>query len=80
MEAVAGHARAGGVERERGHAPAAVERALDEADGLGAVLGVASRAGRPISYLTTGQGVPDDIEPADRDRLAALILGQEAVR
>ena len=52
---------------------------LDEADGLGAVLGVVSRAGRPVSYLTTGQGVPDDIEPADRDRLAALILGQEAL-
>ncbi|QDV38678.1 flagellar biosynthesis protein FlhF [Tautonia plasticadhaerens] len=51
---------------------------LDEADGLGAVLGVVSRASRPISYLTTGQGVPDDIEPADGDRLAALILGREA--
>ncbi|MEW4571141.1 flagellar GTP-binding protein [Tautonia sp. JC769] len=52
---------------------------LDEADRLGALLGVVSRAGRPVSYLTTGQGVPDDIEGADRDRLAALILGQEAV-
>jgi flagellar biosynthesis protein FlhF len=52
---------------------------LDEALGLGAVLGVVSRAARPISYLTTGQGVPDDIEPADPDRLAALVLGQEAL-
>ncbi|WP_169977480.1 flagellar biosynthesis protein FlhF [Tautonia rosea] len=52
---------------------------LDEADRLGALLGVVSRAGRPVSYLTIGQGVPDDIESADRDRLAALILGQEAV-
>jgi flagellar biosynthesis protein FlhF len=52
---------------------------LDEAIGLGAVLGVVSRAARPLSYLTTGQGVPDDIEPADPDRLAALILGQEAL-
>jgi flagellar biosynthesis protein FlhF len=52
---------------------------LDEADRLGALLGVVSRSGRPVSYLTIGQGVPDDIEGADRDRLAALILGQEAV-
>ncbi|RUL82940.1 flagellar biosynthesis protein FlhF [Tautonia sociabilis] len=52
---------------------------LDEADTLGPLLGVIARAGRPITYLTTGQGVPDDIEPADRDRLAALILGQEAL-
>jgi len=52
---------------------------LDEADGLGAVLGVLGHADRPVSYLTTGQAVPDDIEPADRSRLARLILGHEAV-
>jgi len=50
---------------------------LDEADGLGGVLGVLGQANRPVSYLTTGQGVPDDIEPADRGRLARLILGHE---
>jgi len=52
---------------------------LDEADGLGGVLGVLGLADRPVSYLTTGQAVPDDIEPADRARLARLILGHEAV-
>jgi flagellar biosynthesis protein FlhF len=52
---------------------------LDEADGLGGVLAVLGQADRPVSYLTTGQAVPDDIEPADRARLARLILGQEAV-
>lgn len=52
---------------------------LDEAEGLGGVLAVIGQANRPVSYLTTGQAVPDDIEPADRSRLAALILGQEAV-
>ena len=30
-------------------------------------------------YLTTGQAVPDDLEPADRRRLARLILGHEVV-
>jgi flagellar biosynthesis protein FlhF len=52
---------------------------LDEADGLGGILGVLGQADRPVSYLTTGQAVPDDIEPADRARLARLILGQEAI-
>ena len=52
---------------------------LDEADGLGGVLAVIGQANRPVSYLTTGQAVPDDIEPADRARLAALILGHEEV-
>jgi flagellar biosynthesis protein FlhF len=52
---------------------------LDEADGLGGILAVIGQANLPVSYLTTGQAVPDDFEPADRTRLARLILGQEAV-
>ncbi len=52
---------------------------LDEAEGLGGVLGVLGQANRPVSYLTTGQAVPDDIEPADRGRLARLILGHEVL-
>jgi flagellar biosynthesis protein FlhF len=52
---------------------------LDEADGLGGILAVLGQANRPVSYLTTGQAVPDDIEPADRSRLARLILGQEVI-
>jgi len=40
---------------------------------------VLGQADRPVSYLTTGQAVPDDIEPADRGRLARLILGEEVV-
>ena len=52
---------------------------LDEADGLGGVLAVLGHADRPVSYLTTGQAVPDDIEPADRARIARLILGLDVV-
>jgi flagellar biosynthesis protein FlhF len=53
---------------------------LDEAEGLGGALAVIAHAGRPVSYLTTGQAVPDDIEPADRRRLARMIVsGQESV-
>ena len=50
---------------------------LDEADSLGGILGVLGMSSRPVSYLTTGQAVPDDSEPADRMRLARLILKQE---
>ena len=52
---------------------------LDEAAGLGALLGVVARSARPISYVTNGQAVPDDIEPADPNRLASLILGRGAI-
>ena len=61
------------------HADRLILTKLDEADGLGGVLAVLGQADRPVSYLTTGQAVPDDIEPADRARLARLILGHEAV-
>ena len=52
---------------------------LDEASGMGALLSVARRINLPISYLTAGQAVPDDIEPAHPRRIARLILGQERV-
>jgi flagellar biosynthesis protein FlhF len=47
---------------------------LDEASGLGNVLPVLRTSGLPLSYLTNGQNVPDDIETADSRRLAQLIL------
>ncbi len=50
---------------------------LDEAAGLGNLLALAEEVPLPISYLTTGQDVPGDIEPARADRLARLILGTD---
>lgn len=50
---------------------------LDEVDGLGTVLSTQQAIGLPISYVTTGQDVPDDIEPAEAERLANLIIGKE---
>lgn len=52
---------------------------LDEADSLGAVLSLNRELNLPVSYLTTGQNVPDDIEPALYDRLARLILGRDVL-
>ncbi len=48
-------------------------------DRHGRSLSVARRVNLPISYLTAGQAVPDDIEPAHPRRIARLILGQERV-
>jgi flagellar biosynthesis protein FlhF len=47
---------------------------LDEADSFGLVLNVACAGNVPISYVTTGQGVPDDIASANSQKLAQLIL------
>ncbi|MEX2286798.1 MAG: flagellar biosynthesis protein FlhF [Planctomycetaceae bacterium] len=52
---------------------------LDEAAGMGTLLSIARRIPLPISYLTTGQDVPDDIEPATPGRIARLVLGQDKI-
>lgn len=50
---------------------------LDEAHELGVMLNLARRVGLPVSYLTTGQDVPDDIEGAETQRMARLVLGHD---
>jgi flagellar biosynthesis protein FlhF len=50
---------------------------LDEATGFGNLLPVLRSCRLPLSYLTNGQNVPDDIESARVDRVARLILGME---
>jgi len=51
---------------------------IDEASKFGLILDVLARVRKGISYLTTGQKIPQDIEPASVPRLAGLILGDEA--
>lgn len=48
---------------------------LDEANGLGNLLPLLRGSQLPLSYLTNGQNVPDDIEVADSRRLARAVLG-----
>lgn len=48
---------------------------LDEATGLGNLLSVVRGCGLPISYVTDGQNVPDDIRVAKQRTLAQQILG-----
>ena len=48
---------------------------LDETSSYGTLLNVADRTGIPLSYLTTGQKVPEDLEIAEGGKLASLIVG-----
>ncbi|MFQ5414072.1 MAG: flagellar biosynthesis protein FlhF [Phycisphaerae bacterium] len=48
---------------------------LDEAIGFGVILTCLEHVDAGLSYVTTGQDVPDDIEVGERGRLAAMILG-----
>jgi len=48
---------------------------LDESTRFGNILNAAAQSQLPISYLTTGQMVPEDIEVATSERLADLVLG-----
>ena len=47
---------------------------LDEAASLGHLLPVVRKSQLPLSYLTDGQDVPDDIQIAQPRKLAQLLL------
>lgn len=48
---------------------------IDETASYGALVNEASERGLPISFLCTGQKIPDDLEPASTTRLTDLVLG-----
>jgi flagellar biosynthesis protein FlhF len=52
---------------------------LDEVTGLGNVLPVLRSARLPVSYLTCGQSVPDDIVVAEIPKLVPVLLGQASL-
>jgi len=47
---------------------------LDEAESFGVILNAALVGKIPISYVTTGQGVPDDIAPGKAETLAQMVV------
>ncbi len=49
---------------------------LDEAVGFGVVLNCLTKASAELSFVTTGQDVPDDIEVGDGRLLTARMLGR----
>jgi len=50
----------------------------DETEAYGAILNVSQSADMSLSYITTGQNVPDDIIIATPQLVAKMILGDEA--
>lgn len=48
---------------------------VDEVDSMGVMLYIAKTSGRPLSYMTTGQSVPDDIAGIDVEDVVRSILG-----
>lgn len=52
---------------------------LDEAVSIGNVIEAVSKFRIPIGYITTGQKIPDDIEPAELDKIAKIVLQDSVV-
>ncbi len=49
---------------------------IDETSSYGAMVSEAARRGLPVSFLTAGQQIPDDLEAATKVRLVELVMGQ----
>ena len=50
---------------------------LDEAVTYGPLLSIIHRHHLPLSYVTTGQAVPDDIRTVEASQLAAMVYSGE---
>lgn len=50
---------------------------LDETVSYGSLCNILELLGRPVSFFTTGQNVPNDIEVASGNRLAGLLMGEQ---
>ena len=53
---------------------------LDETVSYGSIFNIHMVVGSPISFLTTGQNVPKDIENATGSKLAAFLLKSDNER
>jgi flagellar biosynthesis protein FlhF len=47
---------------------------LDETSAFGAIVSESARTGKPVSFLASGQQIPEDIEPATAGRLLELVF------
>jgi flagellar biosynthesis protein FlhF len=52
---------------------------VDETISFGSLVSALTTIGRPVSFVTDGQNVPDDIVPSDPERLADLVLKTNAL-
>jgi flagellar biosynthesis protein FlhF len=53
---------------------------LDETGSFGPLFGEAERTAKPLSFFTTGQRIPEDIEAATEARLIDLVLAGDGAR
>ncbi len=50
---------------------------MDETESFGPLINESSRRSLPISFLSAGQNIPDDIEPASKQEIAQRVRGRE---
>jgi flagellar biosynthesis GTPase FlhF len=53
---------------------------LDETGSFGPLFGEAARCSKPLSFFTTGQRIPEDLEAASGTRLIELVLAGQGAR
>jgi len=49
---------------------------LDESEKIGSIINQVMELNLPVSYITAGQNVPEDIEPADKKTILNLLLNE----
>ncbi|KOF55854.1 flagellar biosynthesis regulator FlhF [Clostridium sp. DMHC 10] len=52
---------------------------LDETTTYGSIINIINYAGKPVSYFTIGQNVPDDIKKLSIEKLSSIILGEDSI-
>jgi flagellar biosynthesis protein FlhF len=52
---------------------------LDETATFGSILNILNCAEKPLSYVTVGQNVPDDMKKLSSEEITKLILGEDTV-
>lgn len=52
---------------------------LDETTVYGSLYNIIKISNKPISFITTGQNVPDDIMVPEKEKIASFILGEEII-
>jgi len=52
---------------------------LDETSTYGSILNILDSANKPLSFVTTGQNVPDDIKQMTAAEISSLILGEDSI-
>lgn len=52
---------------------------LDETTTYGALYNIQKRANKPLSYITTGQNVPDDIKVPTKEEIVRFVFGEETL-